>query len=205
MSSTNANTGRMRGRPRLASRTLLEEAASELFLERGYAHTTVDEIALRAGVSRNTFFNYFSSKADVFWVDIDRALATLPQHLAATSPNTPVVQAIGEAFAHCADELGKGVVPWILTNFETIGQPDEVMESALQRFGAQASVLRTFVSERLTLDRRELTPQLIANTCLAAVVSAAVSWGNAGTQREALRTYLKKALEPLAKGFALPR
>lgn len=196
---------RARGRPRLASRALLQESAFELFLEQGFARTTIDEIALRAGVSRNTFFNYFTAKSDVFWVEIDDAMASLSTHLGATDSSAPPVQAIGEAFADCANELGDGVVPWILTNFETIGQPDELMESALRRFGAYSSILKSFLSERLAVSERELLPQVIASTCLAAVASAAIAWGAAGVKREALDSYLLRALAPLAEGFKLSR
>lgn len=196
---------RVRGRPRVASRALLEESAFELFLEQGFAHTTIDEIALRAGVSRNTFFNYFAAKADVFWVDIDRALDALPQHLAVTDTATPVIQAIGEAFADCAADLGAGNVPWILTNFDAIGQPEELMESAFRRVAATASILKSFSAERLELSERDLLPQVIANTTLAAATSAAIAWGAAGVQRGQLQDYLLRALAPLAEGFKLSR
>ena len=66
-----------RGRPRTSSRAALEEAALELFLEQGYTPTTIDQITSRAGVSRATFFNYFSSKADLLWVEVDDALDSL--------------------------------------------------------------------------------------------------------------------------------
>ena len=49
------------GRPRASSRETLAEAACELFLEQGYEATSVVDIAQRAGVSRSSFFNYFSS------------------------------------------------------------------------------------------------------------------------------------------------
>lgn len=203
--STAGAAARRRGRPRLASRALLEEAAFELFLEQGFARTTVDEIALRAGVSRNTFFNYFDSKSDVFWVEIDEAMVGLRGFLEQTAANTPVVRAIGEAFADCAHELGQGVVPWILTNYEAIGKPAELMESALRRFAVYSEVLQIFVAERLNAPRHDLLPQVMANTTLAAVASAALAWGAAGVNRGALDGYLLRALAPLAEGFALSR
>lgn len=202
MPSLNTNTGRMRGRPRRASRTLLEEAAFELFLEQGYAHTTIDEIAMRAGVSRNTFFNYFTAKSDVFWVELDLALSTLPEHLAATDKNLPIVQCIGEAFAETAAELGSGVVPWILTHFDIIGSPDEVMESAFSRLAMHNALLRSFVADRLNTPISDLMPQVLASTTLAAVVSAAQVWAAAGVRREPLEAYLLRALAPIADGFA---
>ena len=59
------------GRPRASSREVLAEAACELFLEQGYDATSVADIAQRAGVSRSSFFNYFSSKSDVLWSGLD--------------------------------------------------------------------------------------------------------------------------------------
>jgi TetR/AcrR family transcriptional regulator len=44
----------------------LLEAALDLFVEKGYAATRVEEVALRAGVSKGTLFLYFPSKEDLF-------------------------------------------------------------------------------------------------------------------------------------------
>lgn len=42
----------------------LHEAAVALVEERGFADTTVDDIAARAGVARRTFFNHYAVKED---------------------------------------------------------------------------------------------------------------------------------------------
>ncbi len=44
----------------------LIEAALDLFVEKGFAGTRVEEVAARAGVSKGTLFLYFSSKEDLF-------------------------------------------------------------------------------------------------------------------------------------------
>jgi TetR/AcrR family transcriptional regulator len=44
----------------------LLEAALDLFVEKGFAATRVEEVALRAGVSKGTLFLYFPSKEDLF-------------------------------------------------------------------------------------------------------------------------------------------
>ena len=69
------------GRPPAASREILEEAACELFLEQGYAATSVADITQRAGVSRATFFNYIPTKSDLLWTSVDDALDTLAAEL----------------------------------------------------------------------------------------------------------------------------
>src|SRR5690625_4692731 len=74
-------TPRRVGRPRAASREMLEEAACELFLEQGYAATSVADITQRAGVSRATFFNYIPTKSDLLWTSVDDALDTLADEL----------------------------------------------------------------------------------------------------------------------------
>lgn len=53
-----------------ASRTIAKilESTRQIFLVRGYAGTTVDEIMRDAGVSRGSFYTYFGSKRDVLLV-----------------------------------------------------------------------------------------------------------------------------------------
>ena len=70
----------------MSSVAALEDAATELFLEQGYQNISIDEIARRAGISRATFFNYCTTKSDVLWVDVDRALQSLDTLLGSAMP-----------------------------------------------------------------------------------------------------------------------
>ena len=49
------------------ARRRLQQAALELFSERGYEQTTAFEIAVRAGVTERTFFRHFSDKREVLF------------------------------------------------------------------------------------------------------------------------------------------
>jgi len=55
----------LRERKNEEAKRALYEAAMELFQEKGFEATSIDEIAERAGFSRATFFNHFSAKKGV--------------------------------------------------------------------------------------------------------------------------------------------
>jgi TetR/AcrR family transcriptional regulator, regulator of autoinduction and epiphytic fitness len=52
--------------PRGGSREAIVEAASRLFLERGFGSVSMDELAEAAGVARRTLYNQFTSKEEIF-------------------------------------------------------------------------------------------------------------------------------------------
>ena len=56
-----------RTRKRLATRQAISDAATHLFMERGFDQVTVDEIAEAADVGRMTVFNHFPRKEDMFF------------------------------------------------------------------------------------------------------------------------------------------
>ena len=56
-----------RHRKRLATRQSISDAATRLFLERGFDAVTIDEIAAAADVGRMTVFNHFPRKEDMFF------------------------------------------------------------------------------------------------------------------------------------------
>src|SRR5277367_7114324 len=59
-----------RSRKRLATRQVISDTATHLFIERGFDQVTVDEIAAAADVGRMTVFNHFPRKEDMFF-DLD--------------------------------------------------------------------------------------------------------------------------------------
>jgi AcrR family transcriptional regulator len=66
-------------------RERLQQAAMDLYRERGFDQTTVAEIAARAGLTERTFFRYFGDKREVlFW-----GSAALQEFLAQTVASAP--------------------------------------------------------------------------------------------------------------------
>lgn len=194
--------GTQRGRPRASSRSMLEDAALDLFVEQSYAGTTIEQIAQRAGVSRNTFFNYFESKSDVFWVLVDDRLSGLPAALAAIPAERSVMEGLREALLAVGAGFGPATVPWVLTQSELIGSVHELQASALSRLARQAAVIAGFVEARATRPLPSHLARAVAYASVGAAVAAAQTWAAVGPTRGELVPYLDEALAPVCSGFA---
>jgi TetR/AcrR family transcriptional regulator, mexJK operon transcriptional repressor len=70
LASRTTNQGKSRGpdngRASARKRHAILNAATEVFLENGYLGTNMDEVADRAGVSKQTVYNHFSDKENLF-------------------------------------------------------------------------------------------------------------------------------------------
>ncbi|WP_353112530.1 TetR family transcriptional regulator [Microbacterium sp.] len=66
---------------RRAIRQRLGDVAIRIFAERGYAATTVDEVAAAAGISERTFFRYFGTKDQVLFFRADEDTQMLVDRL----------------------------------------------------------------------------------------------------------------------------
>jgi TetR/AcrR family transcriptional regulator, regulator of mycofactocin system len=91
------------------TRVAIDDAALDLFAERGYEETTVEQIAARAEVSKATFFRYFASKGEVIFGATDerheplrRAILDRPE---SEGPLTAVRVAMREAWLPSIDPL----------------------------------------------------------------------------------------------------
>ena len=190
-----------RGRPHASSCEMLQEAAFDLFLENGYAGTTVTQLTQRAGVSRATFFNYFSAKSDVFWIDLDDVLARLPRALATTDARDPVMQAMCSAIVAASTSLGPAKVPWALTHLSMIGDIGELQSSAMSRLACQARILTEFISRRIGGGSEStLIARAASFAAIGAIIAATQAWADASTKRGELGPYLSAALSPLCRG-----
>jgi AcrR family transcriptional regulator len=179
---------------------MLADAAAELFLENGYAGTTVDDIARRAGVSRGTFFNYFEAKSDLFWLDLDRSLADLGHLLRASSGLSPV-RAVEAALVALAEAHDPERVPWSLTQSEAMALGDDLVASAAVRFVRQQGVVASYVAERSGRDRSDLSAQVVGSTLIAAAAAAIATWARAGVSRGPLGPVVAAAVGPVADGL----
>lgn len=199
------------GRPRRASQELLQEAAFELFQLRGYRATSVEQIAKTAGFSRATFFNFFSSKAELFWVETDGLIASLREFLeqrlsggrdgAEGAPGEP--PPLRDALLAHAAGLNSAAIPWALQHYPLLEAADDLVASGAGRVLGLNRVFQDYLERRDALlgasgaSGASGAPPATRNAEAAAVtallLTALRAWIDAGVERGDLRGHLARA------------
>ena len=170
------------GRPRASSRETLAEAASELFLEQGYESTSIADITQRAGVSRSSFFNYFSSKSDVLWsgldARIDAALVALGE--LGTDADGPRARA---ALAGIIDHFAPDPLALALRNAQAMGLEDELpRDTGLRHVRIASGVAAAARASGIGAVRAEV----LGAAWAAAVMSSLRVWAEQGAGQASL-------------------
>lgn len=169
----------------------LQEAALELWSERGYDGATTAEIAAHAGVTERTFFRHFPDKREVLFDGAAAMQAIVTIALAEAPAALTPMQALLRAF--------KAVEPFLEQNRPYLGIRHGVIAKtpALQeRELAKAAILTAALSE--ALERRGVEGRLATlapQTGMAVFGHAVALWSdNAG---ERLDAHLNRAAKQL--------
>jgi AcrR family transcriptional regulator len=96
----------LRTRKQEFGRDSIWAAAIELFAEKGFEETTVDDIVDAAGTSRRTFFRYFESKRDLMAYPIVSYGASLAKAI----ESCPVSSSHAELFRHVVLDVAQRTV-----------------------------------------------------------------------------------------------
>lgn len=143
--STPAPKRRLRGSAR---REVIVAAAMEVFAERGYDGTSMDEIARRAGISRPVVYDHFPSKRELHLTllehEAQRLTADVTRILAA--PGTPA-----ERYERALDAFFTFVeqrpYAWRVLFRESGGDAETVERHRAIQSAAHLAVARAFASE----------------------------------------------------------
>jgi AcrR family transcriptional regulator len=121
-------------------RLRLQEAALELYLERGYDKTTTGDIAARAGVTERTFFRHFADKREVFFDGEAELRDLLVGAVAAAPPGAKPLPTLRTAF-HQAVPLIERNLPITERRHPVIAATPALRERALAKNAALAAAL----------------------------------------------------------------
>jgi mycofactocin system transcriptional regulator len=189
------------GRPSATSARELELVALDLFASQGFAQTSVEQIAVGAGVSKRTFFRYFESKSAVLWHDFDNEVDSLRDAFSRIPAKTPLMTAIHEVVLS-VNRYRAEDVPELRTRMGLIGSDRDLQASAALHYDAWERTVAEFAAARLDQPAESLQPMAIGRTTLAACRAAYDVWLARADAN--LTTYLDEALHALSSGFRTP-
>ena len=185
------NAGKRMGRPKSVSPQLIQEAALELFQLNGYEATSVDEIARVAGFSRATFFNYFRSKAEIFWLETDQLLDHLEAILTEKQQSDPSPQQLRALLIHLASDISSEQIPWIFGNSEIISSREDLLAAGFSRILRLSDLIQHYFSSEST---KVATNRLESYQIVANILAALEQWIADGVNRAPLSSYLATTL-----------
>lgn len=192
--------GGLRERKKHKTAVALHEAAMELFRDRGYGETTVEDIADRAEVSPRTFFRYYTTKESVVFADEVKRRDIFLGALQARPLDEPLLVSIREASLRLAEDYhqAKDFFRWELAS--------QVAAVAAARFRAHSrweSAIALESAERLRLpSKNDLTARTLAAASLGAWRTAQTAW-YFSRGRTRLATHVGDAFDALGRLGAL--
>ena len=154
------------------ARVRLQQAAVELFRERGYDRTTAAEIAARVGVTERTFFRHFPDKREVLFsgqaVLVDALTTSIADAPAGLGPLDMLFRAFRSVTPLLEDNR-----PFSKPRQEVISTTPALQERELAKLEALADALALALKGREVSD---LQATLAARAGLAAFAHATISW-----------------------------
>ena len=188
------------GRPPSTTHAEIEAAAFELFAERGFEATSIEDIAAAVGVGRRTIFRYFPSKNDLAWGDFEWVNRRLRRHLEESGPGVPLMEALRRA-AVLSNRYPAEDLPALRQRLTLITTVPALQAHSMLRYASWRAVVAEWSGDRLGLAPEELVPQTIGHVALGTSMAAFTRWVE--NPDEDLEACLDRAYQLLADGFAL--
>lgn len=158
-----------RTRKRLATRQGISDAATRLFIERGFDNVTVDEIAEAADVGRMTVFNHFPRKEDMFFDRDEEGRETLRNALRHRDADVGPIEALRLLARRAASEepLYVHFSPETRGFVETVEKSATLIARARAIRDELAQVVTVALAESAGQEATDPDAQLAANLLLA--------------------------------------
>jgi len=166
----------------LTRRQAIEDVASDLFRERGYAGTSIRDIARALSVQGASLYAHVDSKEDVLWAIVDRAASRFEaaaddaeRDAASRRPGDPAEAVAALVRAHIqvltadVDEAGVFVHEW-----RALGEMRRA--AILARRDAYEARFRRPIEEGITVGAFAMTDPAIASTTLLTALNGVATW-----------------------------
>ncbi|CCH88604.1 Transcriptional regulator, TetR family [Modestobacter italicus] len=157
----------LREQRRLRTREAIVDAAAELFVERGFDHVSVMEIAQRAGVVEKTVFNHFPVKEGLVFEADPPIRAALLDAVRRRPAGESVAAAAGGFVVAAVSQLGSPAAAEGMTEMARVIRGSRTLQAREREI---LGTLTDTLAEQITLETRaaagELEPWLAANAVM---------------------------------------
>jgi AcrR family transcriptional regulator len=166
-SETSSSRPGLRERKKQRTHETIARVALELFAERGYEDTTLEDIAEAADVSKRTIFSYYQSKEDILFCDEASIVKEVERTLQQRPPGATTVDALREFLSASPppDEQ-------VMLRKRIIGANETLRLSERARFGRIEELLAKSIARDLDAGPDDIRPVLIAASVTAAFNAA---------------------------------
>ncbi|KAA0097634.1 TetR/AcrR family transcriptional regulator [Mycolicibacterium sp. P1-18] len=161
------------------ARTRLEAAASALFIEQGFAETTVPQIAARAGLTTRTFFRHFADKREVLFAYQAELPDVVRQAMAAAPQSAGALEVIAVGLQTIATTKFDGRRDYLLAHQAVIDSDPGLRERGLRKMSILTEAIGRGFRER-GLD--DLAATLAAHTAVTVLSVALDRWFGAADE-----------------------
>jgi len=153
------------------ARDRLERAAVELFIEQGFAETTVPQITARAGLTTRTFFRHFADKREVLFAR-DEELPALVARLAADAPaSLSPMMLIAYALETVAATRLEGQRAYLRTRHAVIQADEGLRERELRKLSALSDAISQGFRDRGVGELTSILAAQLAVTVFSVTIS----------------------------------
>ncbi|MFV0535089.1 MAG: TetR/AcrR family transcriptional regulator [Cumulibacter sp.] len=195
----------LRERKKRAARIAIRRKALELVAERGICGVSVDDIAVAAGVSPRTFFNYYASKDEALFTPAEDRLEAADAVIARADRSLGPLGGAHDAMLDLMDERKHDLTPVRLRRRILEREPALIGSFLRVSMSTQAHWVAR-LHERFA-DHDPPLPEgyveLVLTSTWAAAGTALSVWG-AGGHAEPLLDILRRQLDQLSAGLAHP-
>ncbi|MEY2567078.1 MAG: hypothetical protein QOE35_1607 [Actinomycetota bacterium] len=170
---------RLRESTRRDTRTRVEAAAMDLFERKGYAGTTVEEIASAAEISVRTLYRYFPSKDALIWNRFDPALQGMLDAFRRRDRTGPPFESLQQAMAEGADAVDE-ISDVLLHIWQLAADDPSLAAASIQEILRWRAAFMAEIAEQAGLPIHDRRVQLIAISLHAALTAGVAQWRASG-------------------------
>jgi AcrR family transcriptional regulator len=179
MAVTPPNSADPRAQARASVRAKVAQSVFNVFAERGFEETTASEAAEAAGISRASFFRYFSTKEEAVFAAQEAMGEQIAEALGERPPEEDAWTALRRAFDAAVRNYEKSPTDTLARVRLARGTP-ALRAHELERQQQWRQMISDVLAPRLGMKPGDVRSEAVAGAAMAAFAAAVSCWADRG-------------------------